>query len=259
MRVLVRPWQRGDQWGARAVLREGSFSNLWPSFRIALLRPATLGVAALVLTACLATCAGMLVTVLSLLAYVTLIYVGCLTATIYFFYGPNFNDIKQVEYSYFSCPDNHFWVAEVEGEIVGTIAVSRKQSSTETAADSGCSGNQTKAMSVLSEGVQQRVRLTASEGTEDRPTPKVAWLRRMAIKSSFRGHGIAKQLVRTVIDFCRDRGYNVIFLITTEVHQPARALYNSMGFRQKAYRPYKHVGGLVNVWTYEFEMDLTHS
>ena len=250
MRVVVRPWQRGDQLGTQAVLQEGSFSNLWPSFRIALLRPATLCLAAVALTCCLATGAGMLVTMLTLVAYFTLVFLGCLMATVYFFYGPNFSDMKQVESSYFSCPGDHFWVAEVEGEIVGTIAVVQKQEP-ELAADS--SGDQTR---TNSDSVQKRIRHTNSEDSRNRPTPRVAWLRRMAVKRSFRGHGIAKQLVRTVINFCRDHDYDVIFLITTEVHQPACALYSSMGFRQKAFKPCKHMGGLINVWTYEFEMDL---
>ena len=249
MRVVVRPWQRGDQSGVKAVLREGSFSNLWPSFRIALRRPVTLILAAVVLTCCLTTGAGMLGTVLSLVAYFTLVFLGCLMATVYFFYGPNFSDMKEVETSYFSCPGDHFWVAEVEGEIVGTIAVIRKP--TELAVDSN-SERQTK-----SDRVTKRTLLTSAEDTGDRPIPRVAWLRRMAVKHSFRGHGIAKQLVQTVVNFCRDHDYDVIFLITTEVHQPARTLYRTMGFRQKAFKPYKHVCGLISVWTYEFEMVLT--
>lgn len=250
MRVVVRPWQRADQEGASAVLREGSFSNLWPSFRIALLRPATLGIALLIVGIGFITDAGILLILLSLLCLLSLVYLACLAATVYFFYGPNFNDMKRVDTTYFDCPDNHFWVAEVDDLIAGTIAVVRKDPENDAAAAYKAKQLETS----LSDDVKTRHSHSLQNATEI--APKVAWLRRMAVKHKFRGHGIAKQLVKAVINFCQSRDYDIIHLITTEVHQPACALYKSMGFEQKAFKPYKHLGGLVSVWTYEFQMDL---
>ena len=248
MQVDVRPWKPGDEEGAWAVLREASFSNLRPSFQIAVRRKATVFVAVTMTLVCFATGNSILETVLWLAGFVTLVYVGCLAATLYFLYGPNFNDMKQIKSTYFANPHNHFWVADAGGEIVGTIAVVEKQNQ----------NNVSKAASFPEyENTHKRKSGAHVSSERDICTPKVAWLRRMAVKSNFRGLGIAKRLVRAVIEFCQCQGYDVIFLITTEVHQPARALYTSMGFMQKAFKPYTHLGGLISVWTYEFEMALT--
>ncbi|MEE6512272.1 hypothetical protein FKM82_019216 [Ascaphus truei] len=56
-------------------------------------------------------------------------------------------------------------------------------------------------------------------------------LRRMSVAKSHRGKGIAKVLVRTVIDFARERGCSAVILDTTLAQIDAQRLYEKMGFR----------------------------
>lgn len=57
-----------------------------------------------------------------------------------------------------------------------------------------------------------------------------AWLRRMAVKKAYRRRGIASRLVDEVIQFCTDKCYEGIELVTTECHYQARELYFRKGF-----------------------------
>jgi GNAT superfamily N-acetyltransferase len=292
MGVVVRPWRPGDEEGATAVLREGSFSNLWPSFKIALRRPSILVLACVNVTICWWKDVSFVSTLWLLLGLVAGVYLSCLLATLIFFYGSNFNDMRKIQSSYFDSPDNHFWVAEADGQIVGTIGVVRKRAaeeihptnnpsktkdiSTHIASNddnkfvnksvphhrnnilhSRSSRAQNKQTSEPVTCNQQNLSSACSiKPISDSAPPKVAWLRRMAVRNSHRGQGIAKQLVQTLVDFCRAQNYDSIFLITTEVHQPARALYERAGFQQTAFKPHKHCAGLVEIWRYEYEMKL---
>ncbi|XP_042226601.1 uncharacterized protein LOC121869348 isoform X2 [Homarus americanus] len=60
-----------------------------------------------------------------------------------------------------------------------------------------------------------------------------AWLRRMAVKKMYRRRGIAMGLLDEVIQFCTDRCYEEIELITTECHYKARELYYKRGFEAR--------------------------
>ncbi|XP_064117547.1 uncharacterized protein LOC135222980 isoform X4 [Macrobrachium nipponense] len=57
-----------------------------------------------------------------------------------------------------------------------------------------------------------------------------AWLRRMAVKKAYRRRGIASRLVDEVVQFCTDKCYEGIELVTTECHYQARELYFRKGF-----------------------------
>ncbi|XP_038176257.1 probable N-acetyltransferase CML1 [Arvicola amphibius] len=54
----------------------------------------------------------------------------------------------------------------------------------------------------------------------------------LSVSSQHRGQGIAKALVRTVLQFARDQGYSDVVLGTTVLQRGAMALYLSMGFRR---------------------------
>ena len=81
----------------------------------------------------------------------------------------------------------------------------------------------------------------------------VAYLRRMAVRRKFRQRGIARQLLETAVSFCREHCYKRIELITTDIHAAAMKLYKKYGFRCRSYQPRYYLGGLVTVWTYEYE------
>ncbi|XP_057639539.1 probable N-acetyltransferase CML1 [Chionomys nivalis] len=54
----------------------------------------------------------------------------------------------------------------------------------------------------------------------------------LSVSSQHRGQGIAKALVRTVLQFARDQGCSDVVLGTSVLQRGAMALYLSMGFRR---------------------------
>jgi GNAT superfamily N-acetyltransferase len=60
--------------------------------------------------------------------------------------------------------------------------------------------------------------------------PGICELKRMYVRPQFRGHGIARKLVETLVDEARQRNYSMMYLETTTFMQHAQALYHSLGF-----------------------------
>jgi GNAT superfamily N-acetyltransferase len=60
---------------------------------------------------------------------------------------------------------------------------------------------------------------------------KGAHLRWFIISDALRGKGAGRQLIYTAIDFCRIRGYKMIYLWTFEGLNAARHLYEDAGFK----------------------------
>lgn len=56
-------------------------------------------------------------------------------------------------------------------------------------------------------------------------------LRWFIVSDALRGQGIGRQLLKLAIDFCRDKGYQRIYLWTFEGLDSARHLYESLGFK----------------------------
>lgn len=48
----------------------------------------------------------------------------------------------------------------------------------------------------------------------------------------FRGTGIGKRLLKTAIDYCREKDYDNVFLLTTSIQQRAIGMYKKAGFIQ---------------------------
>lgn len=57
-------------------------------------------------------------------------------------------------------------------------------------------------------------------------------LKRMSVKKTHRGQGIAKALCRTVADFARERGFLGVLLYTSVVQTDAQKLYEHMGYQK---------------------------
>ncbi|XP_036429759.1 probable N-acetyltransferase camello isoform X2 [Colossoma macropomum] len=57
-------------------------------------------------------------------------------------------------------------------------------------------------------------------------------LRRMSVKPSHRGQGIAKALCHIVADFARDQGCPAVVLYTSSVQIDAQKLYERMGYKK---------------------------
>lgn len=45
----------------------------------------------------------------------------------------------------------------------------------------------------------------------------------------FRGTGIGKRLLKTAIDYCREKDYDNVFLLTTSIQQRAIGMYKKPG------------------------------
>lgn len=103
-------------------------------------------------------------------------------------------DMSDISKQYMSRQGSCFWVAKSEGRVVGTVGA-----------------------------------LPVSESALSREHLELFHL---CVGSSHRGKGIAKALVRTVLQFGQDEGYTAVVLGTSKVQYAAVSLYQSMGFRR---------------------------
>ncbi len=62
----------------------------------------------------------------------------------------------------------------------------------------------------------------------DEDTAQLRWF---LIEPELRGKGLGRKLVETALDFCRDKGYKHVFLLTLNILEAARYLYRGYGFR----------------------------
>ncbi|XP_026338637.1 N-acetyltransferase 8 isoform X1 [Ursus arctos] len=103
-------------------------------------------------------------------------------------------DMSDITKFYLSEPGSCFWVAEAEGQVVGMVGVLP---------------------------------------VEERPLRKERLeLFHLCVALEHRGQGIAKALVRTVLQFARDQGYSQVILSTSVLQHSALALYQRMGFQE---------------------------
>ncbi|XP_040850056.1 putative N-acetyltransferase 8B [Ochotona curzoniae] len=102
-------------------------------------------------------------------------------------------DMADIVKTYLSGRGSCFWVAESEGQVVGTVGA-----------------------------------LPVEEPTL---REKQLQLFHLSVGMEHRGQGIAKSLVRTVIQFARDQGYSEVVLETSVVQSAALSLYQAMGFQ----------------------------
>jgi ribosomal protein S18 acetylase RimI-like enzyme len=68
--------------------------------------------------------------------------------------------------------------------------------------------------------------------------PVQIWVNEMGVAPSHRRRGIGKQLLRRILDFARDRGFEEIWLGTEDDNAAARALYEAMGGNQESFVMY---------------------
>ncbi|XP_055473585.1 probable N-acetyltransferase CML1 [Psammomys obesus] len=103
-------------------------------------------------------------------------------------------DMADITKSYLRAHGSCFWVAESAGQVMGTVA---------------------------------------APPVKDPPLGrKQLELFRLSVSSQLRGQGIAKALVRTVLQFARDQGYSDVVLETSTMQQGAVTLYLGMGFQK---------------------------
>lgn len=64
-------------------------------------------------------------------------------------------------------------------------------------------------------------------GRQD-PTPRRAWIHSLYVEPAFRRRGIGRQLTETITAWCREQGFEWVYLHASEQGRP---LYESLGFR----------------------------
>ena len=64
-------------------------------------------------------------------------------------------------------------------------------------------------------------------GRQD-PTPRRAWIHSLYVEPAFRRHGIGRQLTARITAWCREQGFEWVYLHASEQGRP---LYESLGFR----------------------------
>ncbi|XP_004634221.1 probable N-acetyltransferase CML3 [Octodon degus] len=127
-------------------------------------------------------------------------------------------DLVDITKSYLSACDSCFWVAESEGQVVGTVCA------------------------VL----------------EKNPPPGKKQMRmcHLSVSLEHRGEGLGKALVRTVLQFAREQGCHEVVLSTSMLQYAAVGLYQSMGFQKTGHSFYTWLSRLRGTpllhFTYQF-------
>ncbi|XP_068573695.1 probable N-acetyltransferase camello [Cebidichthys violaceus] len=214
--VQVRRYRDEDAETVKEIFTMGMSEHIPSSFMHFLKQPPTQMVLMCVFCALMTSSKSFLLPILA----VTLLLAGARQ-----FVGYSFNkyidaslkkDLDDIGATYIEKKDSCFWVAEVDGRVVGMVA---------------CLPNEN--------------------------APACLELKRMSVRRSHRGMGIAKALCRTVADFTRDRGYAAVVLYTSVVQTDAQKLYEHMGFEKiREFVVPELAAKITNFTLFEYRLDL---
>ncbi|XP_015249103.1 PREDICTED: probable N-acetyltransferase CML3 [Cyprinodon variegatus] len=125
-------------------------------------------------------------------------------------------DLNNIGQTYLQQKESCFWVAESEGQVVGTVACLPAEN----------------AHACLE-------------------------LKRMSVRRSHRGMGIAKALCRTVAEFTQERGFAAVILYTSVVQTDAQKLYEHMGYtKTREFVVPELPAKILNFTLLEYRLDL---
>lgn len=85
--------------------------------------------------------------------------------------------------------------------------------------------------------------------------PDKAQLRWFLLHPDYRGIGLGKRLFNEALDYCREKRFSKVFLITTEDQKQAIAIYEKAGFVKVAEK--ENNDWVDSLMEYSFELDLT--
>jgi len=111
----------------------------------------------------------------------------------------------------YSTEKDRFWFAEVDGKMIGAIAVTGHSA-------------------------------------------KKGQLRWFILHPEFRGIGLGRTLLREAMQYCKEKGYQHVFLVTTEDQKTAIKMYTKAGFRKVAEHENNTWGKELMEQTYELNL-----
>ncbi|XP_068122000.1 N-acetyltransferase 8-like [Hyperolius riggenbachi] len=189
----IRLYQDSDYEVVRDIFARGTKEHISPAFYHTLSLPYVWGLLLAVFFGLLLTTGSFLLSVLAVYVYVAMLwllnwygYVGYVIDTLE-------TDLLDIRRYYLERDGYCFWVAESEGEIVGTVAAIPPCSST--------GGNHVE-------------------------------LKRLSVPTRHRGRGIGKALCRMVIEYARERSCDAVVLDTCLSQTAALKLYEKVGFKR---------------------------
>ena len=153
-------------------------------------------------------------------------------------------DLNCIDETYMSSPRCGLWVAEVVDE--------SSNGSCEYLVESNSNFSDTSRRPGILVGTVAVVIKDDQDKTE--PPGSVAWMRRLAVHSSFKRKGLGEKLVEVGLKHSVQNNFRAVELVTTECHEAARGLYLKKGF--EIYQCYKRdfMLGLASINLYRLRM-----
>ncbi|XP_038135405.1 probable N-acetyltransferase camello [Cyprinodon tularosa] len=214
--IEIRKYRNEDCETVKELFISGMNEHLPSSFMHVLKQPVTHMLLMCTFCSLMATAKSVLLPVLA----VTLLLAGARQMIVHMFNiyieASLKNDLNSIDETYLKQRNSCFWVAESDGQVVGTVACVPAENA-----------------------------------------PEFLELKRMSVRRSHRGKGIAKALCRTVADFTRDRGYPSVILYTSMVATDAQRLYEHMGYKKIRQFPLpEFFAKIINFTLIEYRLDL---
>ncbi|XP_008299107.1 probable N-acetyltransferase camello [Stegastes partitus] len=214
--IQIRKYRDDDAEAVKEIFTLGMSEHVPSSFTHMLKQPPTQMLLMCTFCALMASSKSFLLPILA----ITLLLAGMRQVVVYMFnkYIDTTlrKDLDRISEAYLQQKDSCFWVAEIDGRVVGTVS---------------CTTNE--------------------------KAPACLELKRMAVRRSYRGMGIAKVLCRTVADFTRDRGYAAVVLYTSVVQTDAQKLYEHMGYQKiREFVVPELLAKVMNFTLFEYRLDL---
>ncbi|XP_076604978.1 putative N-acetyltransferase camello [Chaetodon auriga] len=214
--IQIRKYRDEDAETVREIFTDGMSEHVPSSFMHVLKQPLTQMVLMCLFCALMASSKSFLLPILA----ATLFLAGTRQFVVYMFnrYIDTSlrSDLNKISEVYMQQKDSCFWVAEIDGRVVGCVACLPAVS-----------------------------------------TPGCLELKRMSVRRSHRGMGIAKALCKTVTDFTRDRGFPAVILYTSMVQTDAQKLYEHMGYTKiREFVIPELTAKILNFTLLEYRLDL---
>ncbi|CAN9502000.1 unnamed protein product [Ophioblennius macclurei] len=214
--IQIRKYRDEDSEIVKELFTLGMSEHVPSSFTHILKQPPTQMLLMCVFCSLMASSKSFLLPILA----VTLLMAGARQLVVYMFNSyietSLKKDLDNIGDTYLKEKDSCFWVAEIDGRVVGTVACLPAERS-----------------------------------------PGCLELKRMSVRRSYRGMGIAKDLCRTVAEFTRERGYPSVVLFTSVVQTDAQKLYEHMGYQKiREFVVPELVAKIVNFTLFEYRLDL---